>query len=106
MAVDAISSGKPAFAAFLENSPSITDTTDPIQCGNARRYFGFRANFINDSGICMDIKQLNSSPDFKFLDTFFNQGGENGSGGSEETPFAQVTMPPFVLEKIDRSKCS
>ena len=82
------------------------DSSDPTQCGNARKYFGFNENYIYDSGICMDIDQLKSTPDFRFLDTFFNQGWGDGSGGSEETPFAQVTMPPFVLEKIDRSKCS
>ena len=93
------------FKAYLNNAPNIEDSSDPTQCGNLRKYFGFDENYIYDSGICMDIDQLKSTPDFRFLDTFFNQGSGGGSG-SQETPPVQVTMPPFVLEKIDRSKCS
>ena len=98
MATDA-NSGKPAFAAYLENSPKITDTTDPIQCGSARSYFGFQSNYINDAGICLDIAQFKSTPNFDFLEEFFNQGSDAAAAAGED-----AEMPDFYLTPIDRSK--
>jgi hypothetical protein len=68
------------FVIYLEGSPNITDTTNHVECGNARKYFGFDENFINDKQICEDIEQLKYSRDFDFLQAFFGQGADEPPG--------------------------
>jgi hypothetical protein len=62
------------YAQYLEDYPTITNTTNSKQCGDAREYFGYDPDFLNDAHICDDIFQLRYTEDFDFLNEFFNQG--------------------------------
>eukprot|EP00977_Amphora_coffeiformis_P013338 scaffold3471_cov175-Amphora_coffeaeformis.AAC.12 len=88
-----------AFANYLLNAPNITDPENSFQCGWAREYFGFPANFINDNQICEDIKQFRNSRDFEFLEEFFNQGSSSDEPGDDDDNFNVV--PPLVLVPPD-----
>jgi hypothetical protein len=109
---DALEENKIAFANYLEGMPGgeyltpakCDNATDPAescgepkvwdpenldQCGQAREYFGFDANFVNDKQICRDINQLRNTRDFEFLEEFFNQG-------SDLDPEIIIDDPPLV----------
>ena len=102
---DAVAENLPAFLAYLDDAPNVTDATSQEQCGRLRNYFGFDEFFINDDGICGDIEQLKLSSNFDFLEEFFNQGSDSSSGGDGcGTGGPAQTVEPFVLEAVDESK--
>jgi hypothetical protein len=68
---------------------------DAFECGKAREYFGFDANFINDNQICQDILQFQGTKDFQFLEEFFDQGATPNPKGPDGDP---PLVPPLILK--------
>jgi hypothetical protein len=66
-----------AYRNYLEAAPTIMDTTDIKECGDARAYFGFDPFFPNDSQICDKVEQLRFTRDFDILNNFANGGNKN-----------------------------
>jgi hypothetical protein len=71
------------FNEYLQSSPSVTDPTDPAQCGGLRRYYGFDPLFVNDGQICDDIEQVGLSAGSLFAG--FSFAGSSGSTGDDVT---------------------
>lgn len=79
------------FGTYLKAAPEIKNPNDLRDCGRAREYFGFEESFINDKQICEDVKQLQYTKDFEFLNDFFGNG-----------PVSTLT-PGGLLSPPDRS---
>ena len=84
-----------AYADWLKLSPLINDASSSLDCGDARQYFGYDPNFVNDEHICDDVRQLRFSRDFAFLDNFFNQGDDDADGDADPS---SKEIPRLVLE--------
>ena len=82
-----------SYQQFLEDSPEITDPTSFRECGNAREYFGYDKDFLDDERVCDDVWQMRMTEDFDFLDEFYNQGSDGGVDGSCGT-FAECHLTP------------
>jgi len=80
-----------SYQQFLEDSPEISDPTSFKECGNAREYFGYDKDFLDDERVCDDVWQMRMTDDFDFLDEFYNQGSDGGVDGSCGT-FAECNL--------------
>ena len=95
-----------AYEQYLNASSSISD------CGKLRNYFGFDEFFINEEAICEDVDQLKYSKDFDFLNEFFGQGSDGGSGGGDPTDIPpappELEVPQMadfdVLDEVNTGK--
>jgi hypothetical protein len=75
------------FNEYLKLAPTVTDATDPEQCGKLRGFFGFSALFVNDEQICEDIEQIGSSAGSLFNGfSFGNSGGSKGDAVTLDKP--------------------
>ena len=86
-----------AFAAYLQEAPTIEDATNAEKCGRTREYFGYSALYVNDKDICANIEQFSYSRDLKFIEEFF--GGETaGNGEDDGDGVPELKVPPLEVD--------
>ncbi|CAB9525265.1 TECPR [Seminavis robusta] len=91
-----------AYKEYLRLAPNVAITTDSIQCGRARQYFGYDARFLNDQAICDDIHELRLSKDFSFMDEFLG-GQADGGGtapGNTTGDYTELNIAPLTIIEI------
>ena len=67
----------------------------------AREYFGYNENFLNDAGICNELRELRFSKDFAFIDEFFSSEGGGGPGDENDQNKPEPEYEEVEVEDID-----
>ncbi|CAB9517861.1 Apolipoprotein(a) [Seminavis robusta] len=94
--------GHHAYAKYVEGG-RITDPKDVLDCGRARKYFGYDEHYTHDDDVCENVRQLRNTRRFKDLDRFFGRGADGSSGkaeGPKEVDSAKVGKRTFFGELV------
>jgi hypothetical protein len=87
-----------AFGRYLNASPKIEDSTDNIQCMEAREYFGFNGELPDskDNRICYELERLRETKHFTDLDEFANYAGDAHLQPSQEKDLIQPGIRKLI----------